>query len=155
MAFVFTITGLLMIVTGVKGTYSQFGAQVASDFTGSQPFTYWVAAILGIGAIGYIDALRTVSRLFLALILVSMVLANKGFFNQLTAALKDGPIAPQGGTGSPASSAGGSASGMVQPSSSGLGAFGQQPSSAGQAKFNGYANSAVQWFGNFFTGGTK
>jgi hypothetical protein len=103
MAFLFTIVGLLMIVTGVKGTYAQFGAQIAGDFTGSQPFTYWVAAILGIGSLGYIDALRTVSRLFLALILISMVLANGGFFTKLTAALKQGPVAPQGGSGAPAS----------------------------------------------------
>lgn len=95
-----------MIVTGVKGTYAQFGQQVVSDFTGSQPFTYWVFAIVGIGVLGYIDALRTVSRLFLALILVSMVLANRGFFAQLTDALKQGPIAPQ----APASSSSGSSS---------------------------------------------
>ncbi|MDE2020000.1 MAG: hypothetical protein KGJ13_06680 [Patescibacteria group bacterium] len=103
MAFVFTIVGLLMIVTGVKGTYQQFGAQVVSDFTGSQPFTYWVAAIIAVGALGYVESLRTVSRLFLALIIVSMVLANRGFFAQLTAALKQGPVAPQG-SGAPASS---------------------------------------------------
>src|SRR5580698_9117935 len=105
MAFLFTVVGLLMIVTGVKGTYAQFGSQVASDFTGSQPFTYWVAAIIGVGAIGYIHTLQTVSRLFLTLILVSMVLANKGFFTQLTAALKAGPVAPQSGTGTPGQTA--------------------------------------------------
>ena len=110
MAFVFTIVGLLMIVTGVKGTYQQFGAQVVSDFTGSQPFTYWVFAIVGVGALGYIDALRTVSRMFLALIIVAMVLANRGFFAQLTAALKQGPVAPQAGLGSPAASSGASSS---------------------------------------------
>lgn len=83
-----------MIVTGAKGTYAQFGSQVASDFTGPGNFTYWVAAIFGIGALGYIDALRTFSRLFMALILISMVLANKGFFAKFTAALKQGPVAP-------------------------------------------------------------
>lgn len=112
MAFVLTFTGLLMIVTGVKGTYAQFGAQVVSDFTGSQPFTYWVAAILGVGAIGYIDALRTVSRMFLALILISMILANKGFFNQLMAALKAGPIAPQSTAGAPSANQASSSPGV-------------------------------------------
>lgn len=101
MAFVLLIVGLLMIVTGAKGTYADFGKQVASDFVGPGNFTYWVAAMGSVGALGYIDALRTVSRLFLALILIAMVLANKGFFNQLTAALKQGPVAPAG-TGAPA-----------------------------------------------------
>jgi hypothetical protein len=104
MAFVLVTVGILMIVTGAKGTYAAFGSQVASDFTGSQPFTYWLAAIGGIGALGYVDALRTFSRLFMSLILVAMVLANKGFFAQFTAALKQGPVAPVGGTGSPATS---------------------------------------------------
>jgi hypothetical protein len=149
MAFVLVTVGLLMIVTGARGTYAQFGSQVASDFTGSQPFTYWVAAIIGVGSIGYIDALRTFSRLFLALILVSMVLANKGFFAKLTDALKTGPVAPQG-SGAPATPA------LPQGSpQSMLGAQGQSPGvpgetgTYGQAKANQYFNA----FKNFFTGG--
>lgn len=102
-----------MIVTGAKGTYAAFGSQLAGDFTGPGNFTYWVAAIGAVGAVGYVDALRTVSRLFLTLILISMVLANKGFFNQLTAALKSGPVAPPAGTGTPASSSATSGSGTT------------------------------------------
>ena len=152
MAFVFTTVGMLMIVTGVKGTYAQFGSQVASDFTGSQPFTYWVVAIIGVGAVGYIDALRTVSRLFLALILVSMVLANKGFFTQLTSALKQGPIAPQAGTGSPSASGSTAATSVLQPASSTAGATGApNTDGAGQGKFNQYMNTLVQ---SLFGGGS-
>lgn len=148
MAFVLVTVGLLMIVTGAKGTYAAFGSQVASDFTGSQPFTYWLAAIGAVGAIGYIDALKTFSRLFLTLILVSMVLANKGFFAKLTAALKQGPVAPPAGTGTPASLPPGTAQSM-------LGAQGQSPGvpgetgTYGQAKANQYFNA----FKNFFTSG--
>lgn len=153
MAFVLVTVGLLMIVTGAKGTYAAFGSQVASDFTGSQPFTYWLAAIGAVGALGYIDALKTFSRLFLTLILVSMVLANKGFFAKLTAALKQGPVAPPAGTGTPS----GGSSSVGQSSSSTAGAFGQSPGvpgqtgTAGQAKFNQYMNT----FMNFFTGGSS
>lgn len=142
MAFVFTIVGILMIVTGVKGTYAAFGSQVASDFTGSQPFTYWVAAILGIGAIGYIDALKTVSRLFLTLILVSMVIANKGFFNQLTAALKAGPIAPAGGTGAPASSSGTNIFSQIGNAITGLATGGAGSSAGGGFLGGGGASSS-------------
>lgn len=150
MAFVLVISGLLMIVTGAKGTYAAFGSQLAGDFTGPGNFTYWVAAIGSVGALGYVDALRTISRLFLALILIAMVLANKGFFNQLTAALKAGPTAPPAGTGAPASLPAGTAASMQ-------GAQGQSPGvpgdtgTYGQAKANQYFNA----FKNFFsTGGT-
>jgi hypothetical protein len=148
MAFVLVTVGLLMIVTGAKGTYAAFGSQIASDFTGSQPFTYWLAAIGAVGALGYIDALKTFSRLFLTLILVSMVLANKGFFAKFTAALKQGPIAPPAGTGAPSSLPSGTAQSM-------LGAQGQSPGvpgetgTYGQAKANQYFNA----FKNFFTSG--
>ncbi len=145
MAFVFTIVGLLMIITGVKGTYAQAGSQIAGDFTGSQPFTYWVAAIIAVGALGYIDSLRAVSRMFLTLILVSMVIANRGFFSKFTDALKQGPIAPVATTTTAASLPSGSASSM-------LGAQGQSPGVAGetgtygQAKANQYFNAFKSLF---------
>jgi len=113
MAFVLVITGLLMIVTGTRETYAQFSSQLASDFTGDHNFTYWLAAIGSVGALGYIDALRTVSRLFLALILIAMVLANKGFFNQLSAALKAGPTAPAAPAGASNSSTASSSAGIA------------------------------------------
>lgn len=101
MAFVLVVTGLLMIVTGARGTYAQFGQQVTSDFTGQGNFTWWIIALGSVGTLGYIEALRELSRLFMALILTVMLLSNRGFFTQLTAALKSGPTAPQpiaGGT---------------------------------------------------------
>lgn len=142
MAFVLVVSGLLMIVTGAKGTYAAFGSQLAGDFTGPGNFTYWIAAIGAVGAVGYVDALRTISRLFLALILIAMVLANKGFFDQLTAALKAGPTAPAAGTGTPAtvsaSSSAATIDSAIATNQSGL--SGQAPATAGQGKFNGWMN---------------
>lgn len=94
MGFVLVAGGLLMIVTGAKGTYSQFGSQVASDFTGPGNFTYWIVSIGAVGSLGYIEALRAFSRMFMALILIAMVLSNRGFFTKFSDALKSGPIAP-------------------------------------------------------------
>lgn len=97
MGFALIIAGLLMIVTGGRGTYAAFGAQVAKDFTGppGQNFTYWIVALGAVGAVGYIDALRTISRLLLVLVIIGIFLSNKGFFAQFQAALKQGPVAPQ------------------------------------------------------------
>lgn len=113
MAFVLVIAGLLMIVSGAKGTYAAFGKQLASDVNGQ--FLYFAAAIGAVGSLGYIESLRTFSRLFMALILIVLVLANGGFAQKFMAALKQGPVAPQGGTGTPATN---------QAQSSGLGADG-------------------------------
>ena len=94
MPFVLVLGGLLLIITGARGTYAQFGSLVAGEFTGKPNFIYFALAIFLIGAVGYIDSLRTVSRLMLALVLIGIVIANKGFFANFTAALKKGPQAP-------------------------------------------------------------
>jgi len=97
-----------MIVTGSRGTYRQFGTLVAGEFTGDRNFLYFAAGIGAVGAIGYINALRTFSRLFLTLILIGIVVSNKGFFANLQAAIKAGPKAPDavptnGGSNNPIS----------------------------------------------------
>jgi len=144
MGFVLVTAGLLMIVTGAKGTYAQFGQQVASDFTGPGNFTYWIVSLGAVGALGYIESMRVFSRLFMALILIAMLLSNRGFFQKLTDALKSGPVAPKAvpSQASGASNPAAAATAQVQ------GLFGQSPDSAGQSKFNGWMN----WF---FGTGTK
>lgn len=80
-----------MIVTGVRNTHEQFGAQLKQDFTGEGNFTYWVISLGGLGALGYIERLRPLTNAFMALIIVVMVLKNRGFFDNLMTAVKAGP----------------------------------------------------------------
>lgn len=94
MPFALVLIGLIMIVTGARDTYAQFGAQVRSDFTGDGNFLYWIAAIGAIGSLGYINKFRGFSQIFMALIIIAMILANGGFFDKLTQALATGPISP-------------------------------------------------------------
>lgn len=94
MGFALLIVGLLMVITGARGTYAQFGSQVASEFQGQNNFTYWLIALGTIGAVGYIQPLQTISRWLMTLILLSIFLSHKGFFAQFQAALKAGPKAP-------------------------------------------------------------
>jgi hypothetical protein len=98
MPFVLLIVGLLMIITGARGTYAQFGSQLASEFEGTNNFTYQMIALGAVGALGYIPALQTISRWALALILLVILLSNKnsnGFYSEFQAALQNGPTAPQ------------------------------------------------------------
>lgn len=87
MPFALVTIGLLMIITGAKGTYKEFGEQLTSDFTGEGNFLYWLAAIGGIGALGYIDALKPISRSFMTLIILIMVIRNEGLFDKLREAI--------------------------------------------------------------------
>jgi len=98
MPYAFIILGLIMIVTGARNTYAQFGAQVTKDFTGPGNFTWWLASLGLVGAVGYIPKLRPVSTAFMTLIVIVLVVAAKGLFPKLTQALNAGPTAPQAAT---------------------------------------------------------
>jgi|SRR5580700_2051720 hypothetical protein len=138
------IIGLLMVIVGGRGTYAQFGSQVASEFQGQGSFTYWLIAIAAVGAIGYFPAIQKISRYLMALIIISIFLSHKGFFAKFQAALAQGPIAPNAlpSSGSNVTAA---QSGAISPSQAlsnqTTSAFGTptDPNSA-QGKFNGWMN---------------
>lgn len=94
MPFVLIGVGILMGIVSFRNTQCQLGAQIAADFTGANNFFYWVAAIFIIGALGYVDELKAPSRALLGLVLVVMILSNKGFFNQFVSQLKSGSANP-------------------------------------------------------------
>lgn len=87
MPLAFIIIGFLVIVTAYRGTYKQMATQLASDFSGSGNFIYWVAAVGILGMIGYAKPARPFSRALIALIVVAFVLANKGLFAKFQSAL--------------------------------------------------------------------
>jgi hypothetical protein len=92
MPFALVLIGLLMIVTGVRNTHAAFGQQIVSDFTGPQNFTTWMVAIGAMGSLGYIEALRPLSRSFMTLIIISFILKNGGVFDKFQEALAKGPL---------------------------------------------------------------
>lgn len=105
MPYALVIIGLVLVVTGVRNTHLQMAAQLQSD---AVPFTKTAIAIGMVGALGYVDELRGLSRLFMALIILALFLANKGFFGKLQEAINAGPAvenppAQSTGTGKSAS----------------------------------------------------
>lgn len=93
MPFALVIIGLMLVVTGAKDTYKDFGNAVAEDMFGPQPnFSSWMLALGLIGALGYVEVLRPFSRIFMTLVIVVMVLrSNSGFFDRLGDAIRQGP----------------------------------------------------------------
>ena len=116
MPFALVTIGLIMIVTGAKDTYDAFGSQVVGDFTGPGNFTYWIASLGAVGAVGYVPEFRGFSRAFMALIIIAMVIRNGGFFDKFKSALSSGPTKPaQNATPTPTNAGG--VAGMVSPTS--------------------------------------
>lgn len=83
MPILFIGTGLILLLTGVKGDPAKLYAALENDFSGPGNFVYWTAAMVVLGALGYIRSLQSLSRLFMGLILIVLLLDNRGFFAQL------------------------------------------------------------------------
>ena len=83
MPLLFIGSGLVLILTGVKGNPAQLWNLIEGDFSGPNNYVYWTVSILALGALGYIQQLKSLSRLFLVLVVIVLLLDNKGFFAQL------------------------------------------------------------------------
>lgn len=88
MPFVFLIIGTVFIIAGVRNTTSDLVSLFQDDIKGDNNFVYWILAILAIGALGYVQDLRPLSRAFLVLVLIVLVLSEDksatagGFFTK-------------------------------------------------------------------------
>lgn len=80
MPFVLIIIGLVFLISGVKDTQDDLLALLKGDFTGQHNYIYWMVSILIVGAVGYVDELKPVSRAFLVLVIIVLFLSNGGFF---------------------------------------------------------------------------
>lgn len=76
MPFVFAIFGVLFIVAGVRGKTSDLVTLIKDDFSGQPNYFEWMIAIFLVGAIGYIDQLRTLSRMFLTLLIIGLLFSE-------------------------------------------------------------------------------
>jgi hypothetical protein len=95
MPFAFAIIGLVLVVAGVRGSSADLLKLFAGDFTGDNNFIYWALSVAIIGGLGYIDELRPISRAFLVLIIVVLILAEDknaqagGFFTKFQDAVAE------------------------------------------------------------------
>lgn len=74
MPFALAIIGIVLIITGIRGTVTgtnpSLTSLVKSDFTGQGNYIYWLVAILLLGSLGYIESLKTLSRAFMTLVVI-------------------------------------------------------------------------------------
>jgi hypothetical protein len=91
MPFVFLVVGAVFITAGVRGQSANLLTLLKGDFTGSNNFIYWFISIVVVGAVGYVKDLQALSRAFLVLVIIVLLLNEdkngQGFFTEIQAAI--------------------------------------------------------------------
>ncbi len=91
MPIFFLIVGVMLIVVSINDKLKQLAGLVGDDFSpsGSTPgFGTWIVAIFVAGSLGYIKEMKPVANAFLVLIVIALLLSNKGFFDQFKRAVE-------------------------------------------------------------------
>ncbi|MDE2104808.1 MAG: hypothetical protein KGL39_46655 [Patescibacteria group bacterium] len=146
MPILIVIVGLILIVSAIRGTTGDLATNLSADITGG--FVKWLAAIIAIGALGYVPALKEPSRYLIALVAVVVFLTTgKGFLSQFVQQIENPPqpkaAQPVGGSNQlPAFPVGGGGSG------SGSGSGG-----GGSSLFGNLEGGALQLGGSALLGG--
>lgn len=154
MPFLLAILAVVFLVTALRGTTTTLFGLIKADFSGSGNYIYWVISLLVIGSIGYVKKLQPVSDMFLALVLIVMMLANKGFFSQFMTAVKS-PQCVASTTTPAAVNAAQVASGPVTTSPSGATVLGNGVTNLGTSYGQGLGSTNTNPSGNLLNGVTN
>ena len=82
MPLLFIGSGIVFVFVGLNGNAAQLYTLLAGDFQGPNSFVYWMLAMFILGALGYIKGLEGLSKMFLILVIIVLLLDNGGFFAQ-------------------------------------------------------------------------
>lgn len=99
MPYALILIGLMLTIAGVRDKQNELFTLIRNDFSGPNSFIYWMGAIAVIGGVGYIPNLKGLSQAFMALVLLVLVIQNKGVFANFTSALSGTTQPPQPETG--------------------------------------------------------
>ena len=94
MPFIVLFIGIVLLVTAVRGTSLALGTLLVNDLvednaTGKPGFLMWAFCILIVGSLGYVPSMKKFSDTFIVLCLLSLIIANGGFFPNLIGALEN------------------------------------------------------------------
>jgi hypothetical protein len=96
MPLAFLLIGAVLIVVAVRGTHANLGQLLVEDFTGKgggsadKGFLIWVAAIGGVAALGFIPGMKVPAKILLALVILAILVSNKGVFANAASAFQGG-----------------------------------------------------------------
>lgn len=109
MVLVAILIGAILIVAAIRDTQGALFSALATDVPA---FVVWAAAIIALGAIGYIPGLKPVSRGLLALVIIVIVLRQ---YQQIIAGFQ-GAVSSGASTGSAATGSAATGSALAAPS---------------------------------------
>lgn len=96
MGIVFLIVGIFAVAIGVRGQAGEAGKLLASEFTGSNSYVQWLAAILILGAIGIWKPARPAANAMIGLVILAIFIRRgQGFFDQFNSAITSATAAPR------------------------------------------------------------
>ena len=90
MPIFFFLVGLMLLVSGIKGTTKDLVDVVKDDFTGDNNFIFWVAAMAFLVAVGQIKAIRPLTQGFLWLVIIVLIVQSEGLLEKFTRQVKLG-----------------------------------------------------------------
>lgn len=88
------VIGGIILLVAVRNTHADLGKLLVEDFTGSEGavgFFVWLGALAFVGALGWVPALKTPSRILLAIIILGIIGSNTGVFQRITEAIANPP----------------------------------------------------------------
>ena len=74
--------GIIFIIAGVQGKANELGSILVDDFTGSSNYLAWIVAVLFVGFIASLKETRELGNAFYALLIVVLLLSQRGFFEK-------------------------------------------------------------------------
>ena len=83
--------GIILIAAGINNKIPVLTALIKEDFRpsdGATPFHVWIIAIVAAGSLGYVQALKGLANGFLVLIIIGLLLSNRGFIVKFTQAIE-------------------------------------------------------------------
>lgn len=91
MPLFFLIVGVLLVIVGINDRVGDLTTLLKDDFApsdGQPSFILWILIIGIVGLLGGLKSFKPVSNAFLVLLVIVVLLANKGFIAKFTEALK-------------------------------------------------------------------
>jgi hypothetical protein len=130
MPFALAVIAIVLVIVGARGmgNIRKLRDLLVGDFTGEHNFLTWVFAIGIIGIIGYLPGLEKISRAFLVLLFVVLILGTRGSF---LAKIQDAFRSAGGGSGGGSAEGGPSIGSAVAGTLNGLGGIVPSPSTGG------------------------
>lgn len=97
MPIVLFLFGAIFLAAALRGDacggeqcYKVLFATLKDDFTGENNFLFWVMALFIIGMVGYYRPLKPLSNSFTLLVIVVLLLSNRGFPERFMQQIKAG-----------------------------------------------------------------